>query len=206
MINQLSRLGLALLMTLALGDAASAHHVMGGRTPATFLQGFLSGLGHPIIGIDHLAFIAAIGIVAGVTRITLWAPAVFILMSSIGVGLHVNGIALPAVEPVVAASVLLAGGLIAHGGTLAPSLWLALFAAAGLFHGHAYGESIFGAEPTPLAAYLAGLTLIQTALATAIAVAFRRSRTDVSAVAPRLAGAVVAGIGIATMAARFLPA
>ena len=31
-------------------------------------------------------------------------------------------------------------------------LWGALFAAAGLVHGYAFGESIFGAEATPLAA------------------------------------------------------
>ena len=34
---------------------ASAHHVMGGKTPATFAEGVLSGLGHPIIGPDHRA-------------------------------------------------------------------------------------------------------------------------------------------------------
>jgi urease accessory protein len=30
--------------------SASAHHMMGGRTPSTFVEGFLSGLGHPVIG------------------------------------------------------------------------------------------------------------------------------------------------------------
>ena len=40
--------------------SASAHHVMGGKTPTTFVDGFLSGLGHPVIGPDHLAFLLAI--------------------------------------------------------------------------------------------------------------------------------------------------
>jgi urease accessory protein len=38
------------------------------------------------------------------------------------------------------------------------------FAIAGLVHGYAYGEAIVGAEPTPLAAYLAGYTVVQVAI------------------------------------------
>jgi len=33
---------------------------MGGKTPSTFADGILSGLGHPIIGPDHLAFLIAL--------------------------------------------------------------------------------------------------------------------------------------------------
>src|SRR5438270_774512 len=29
---------------------AHAHHLMGGKTPSTFADGLLSGLGHPLIG------------------------------------------------------------------------------------------------------------------------------------------------------------
>jgi urease accessory protein len=38
-----------------LAEPAFAHHLMGGRTPSTFADGLLSGLGHPIIGLDHFA-------------------------------------------------------------------------------------------------------------------------------------------------------
>ena len=41
---------------------ASAHHIMGGEMPSTFGQGLLSGLGHPVIGPDHLAFLIAVGV------------------------------------------------------------------------------------------------------------------------------------------------
>ena len=38
------------LLVLALGATdASAHHVMGGRMPSTFVEGILSGIGHPIM-------------------------------------------------------------------------------------------------------------------------------------------------------------
>ena len=40
---------------------AWAHHFMGGGLPQTFTQGLLSGLGHPVIGLDHAAFIVAAG-------------------------------------------------------------------------------------------------------------------------------------------------
>src|SRR5258708_13463062 len=43
---------------------ALAHHVMGGKVPVTFLQGFLSGLGHPVIGLDHFAPVVGAGIFA----------------------------------------------------------------------------------------------------------------------------------------------
>src|SRR5262249_57584778 len=45
---------------------AFAHHMMGGRTPSTFMEGLLSGLGHPVIGLDHLAFLLAVGVAVGV--------------------------------------------------------------------------------------------------------------------------------------------
>ncbi|HET9176699.1 MAG TPA: HupE/UreJ family protein, partial [Pseudolabrys sp.] len=53
--------GLGLLLLAHSATNASAHHVMGGRMPATFMDGFLSGLGHPIIGIDHFAAVVAVG-------------------------------------------------------------------------------------------------------------------------------------------------
>jgi urease accessory protein len=40
-----------------------------------------------------------------------------------------------------------------------------LAALAGLFHGYAYGEAVVGAGMDPIMAYLAGLCLIQMAIA-----------------------------------------
>jgi urease accessory protein len=72
-------------------------------------------------------------------------------------------------------------------------LWMALFVIAGLFHGYAYGESIYGAEPTPLAAYLAGLVAVQTVLVVGVALLTRAVWT-LSGIAPRLAGAAICGV------------
>jgi urease accessory protein len=192
------------VLTLAAAAPAQAHHAMGGGTPATLAQGLLSGLAHPVIGIDHLAFVVAMGVAVGVAGLNLAIPLLFIAASALGVALHVQGLALPVAEPIVAASVLIVGAAVAWGGKLGSWAWLSLFAIAGLFHGYAFGESVVGAERTPLVAYLAGLVIVQGAIATGIALASRRSRAG--AVAPRLAGAAVAGVGFAILAGQLLPA
>ena len=71
----------AIALAVALVAAPSqsfAHHVMGGGVPDTLMSGLLSGFGHPIIGIDHLAFIVLVGISAAFTTRRLLTPLVFI--------------------------------------------------------------------------------------------------------------------------------
>jgi hypothetical protein len=49
-LRQPCRVAIAAPPFLLAAAPASAHHVMGGRTPSTFLEGLLSGLAHPVIG------------------------------------------------------------------------------------------------------------------------------------------------------------
>ena len=199
------RAALSVIPFFLMTASASAHHVMGGKMPTTFAEGFLSGLGHPVIGPDHLAFLLAIGVAVGVGGLNLVLPLLFVVASAIGVTLHLNGVNLPGAEIVVAVSVLFAGFLIARGRALPVSLWAILFAAAGLFHGYAFGESIFGAERSPLHAYLLGLIIVQSVLTVGTALFVRRKASGVSAIAPRLAGAVIIGVGLATLIAQLIP-
>jgi urease accessory protein len=205
-------MGLRLLSRAALvailfpfATSAFAHHVMGGQTPSTLVQGLLSGIGHPIIGPDHLAFLLAIGIAVGIGGLNLALPALFVIASVVGVMLHVNGIDIPGAEIIVACSVLLAGFLIARGRALAVWLWGALFAVAGLFHGYAFGESIVGAETSPLHAYLVGLFLIQSALTVGTALFARWRGFDISELMPRLAGAAIVGVGLTALIGQVIP-
>jgi urease accessory protein len=73
-----------------------------------------------------------------------------------------------------------------------------LSAIAGLFHGYAYGESIFGAETTPLLAYLLGFTVIQLVVTMTV---FSLSKKFLSGEAQlpigRSAGLVLSGMGLA---------
>jgi urease accessory protein len=195
--------GLAIALMLAAVCPVEAHHLMGGRTPSTFGEGLLSGLGHPVIGLDHLAFIVAMGVAVGIAGLNLVIPGLFIVASAVGVALHVQGVTLPAVEVLVALTVLGTGLIIACGRSVPTSAWATLFAASGLIHGYAFGESIYGAETSPLAAYLIGLAIIQAVLATVVALVARRS--SARALEPRLAGAAIAGIGLAILAGQILP-
>src|SRR5258708_14836380 len=201
-VRHVSLATIAILVGIA---PASAHHVMGGATPATFGQGLLSGLGHPIIGLDHLAFLLAIGLAVGVSGLSLLMPALFVGASVVGLALHLNGVALPAAEIAVAGSLLIAGAMLARGATFGSAVWASLFLLAGLFHGYAFGESIVGAEATPLAAYLLGLVMIQTLLATATALIVRRQGAAGIAPASRLVGAAICAVGVAVLAGRILP-
>jgi urease accessory protein len=183
----------------------SAHHLMGGKTPSTFADGILSGVGHPIIGPDHLAFLVALGIAVGVSRLSLVTPFLFLLAMACGVAAHVAAVNIPAAELIVAVSVLTAGVLITLDWNVPSAAWAAIFGIAGFFHGYAYGESIYGAEPTPLAAYLVGLVAVQTVLVVGIALTSRAVWTA-SRIGPRLVGAAICGVGFTVLVGQIIPA
>jgi urease accessory protein len=199
-MKHLLRTSVGVLPLLAIAGQAHAHHAMGGELPSTWAQGLLSGLGHPVIGVDHLAFLLAAGVVAGAAGFGAAAPTAFVIASLGGVGLHLALLALPAVEPVIALSVVAAGLALAAGLGGSRAAWILGFAGAGLFHGYAYGESIVGAEPAPLVAYLAGLALVQTGLALAAWRLARARGWRPGAVAPRMVGAAALGVGVSTLA------
>jgi urease accessory protein len=190
---------------LATADSASAHHLMGGKTPSTFADGILSGVGHPIIGPDHLAFLIALGIAVGVARLSFVNPFLFLVAMACGVVAHMAAVNVPAAELIVAVSVLVAGILLVVDRRIPADWWMGLFVIAGFFHGYAYGESIYGAEPTPLVAYLVGLVAVQTLLTVGVAFLTRAIWT-LAGIAPRLAGAAICGVGFTVLVAQIIPA
>jgi len=202
-LRSLCRAAIAALPLSLIAAPASAHHLMGGKIPSTFGEGLLSGLGHPVIGADHLAFLVAVGVIVGVSRLSLTLPILFVATMAVGVFAHVSAVSIPAPEFLVALSVLAVGLLMARGQAYSALVWSGLFAVAGFFHGYAFGESIYGAERSPLGAYLLGLVLVQSALTFGIALATRRVQT--SSLLPRLIGAGIGGVGIAALIALAVP-
>ena len=186
-------------------EPALAHHVMGGRMPATFGEGFLSGLGHPVIGLDHFAAVVAVGCLAAAHRAGAVLALGFVAAMMLGVAAHLGGATVPGAEFLVALTVVGLGVAVVRTPPLPAAAAVALFVAAGLVHGYALGESIYGAERAPLAAYLIGLAVIQAAIALAalnVTLALvRRGPTPV-----RLIGAGVAGIGLAFLMQNIVPA
>jgi len=192
-------LGLAAIGTL-FANPAFAHHPLAGAEMTTFTHGVLSGIGHPVLGFDHLFFVIAVGIVAAMTGRLTTAPLGYIAGMLGGIALITMGVGLPFVEFVIAGSLILLGGLAASGRAMSTSLAMALFAGAGLFHGWAFGETITGQEggmgASVLIGYLIGLVVVQYAISVAAGWLATRGIESVEDFKPRLAGAVVAGVGL----------
>ena len=192
---------LALMMMIS--QPAWAHHPMDGKLPQTFLQGLLSGFGHPVIGIDHLAAIVGVGILAALVGRSAAVVLAFSVSAIAGVGLHLSGVDLPASELFVGLTTLLIGALVILRQSMSAGRALLLFALAGLVHGYALGESIVGAQASPLVAYLLGLLIMQTAIGVVVYAAVR----SLARWPARTTGLTVAGVlvalagGIATAAA-----
>lgn len=68
---------LTLILPAAAGPAA-ARHAMDGAPMLTVGQGLVSGLVHPVLGADHLAFVLVAGVAAGLAGSPLRAPLAFV--------------------------------------------------------------------------------------------------------------------------------
>jgi urease accessory protein len=207
MNRQFARSGLGLIVIALSSAPAFAHHVMGGRMPATFGEGILSGLGHPVIGLDHFGAVVAVGCLAAVHRAASALVVAFVLAMMAGVALHLHGATVPGTEMLVALTVIALGALMLHHRQVPAGVALVLFAMVGVVHGYALGESIYGAEPMPLYAYLLGLAVIQGAIALGAAKIARSLAQRSSDPSPlRLVGAGIAGIGLAVLMQQVIPA
>ncbi|MDP2506972.1 HupE/UreJ family protein [Oceanobacter sp. 3_MG-2023] len=153
------------LMLLVLPLSAQAHHPMGGQTPETAVQGLLSGIGHPIIELDHFLFVVGFAaLLAFCSRHVFSQVSLFLGLAIIGT---LSRMAVPEIHffeiGIVATSALVGLFMIVQKLDRTQLLW-ALATVAGLLHGYAYGEAIVGAEATPVLSYLVGYCLIQAAL------------------------------------------
>lgn len=193
--------GAAALASL-LPSVSFAHHPLGGMPMETFTHGLLSGIGHPLLGFDHLLFVALVGVAAVYTGRRFMSPAAYIAAMLAGCLAMTVGVGLPAKELVIGLSLLVLGGIVLSGRALGFAPALAVFAIFGLFHGSAFGDAIAGQESQAgmqvLVGYLIGLGVLQYGIAVAagwvISNVFEAVKAET--VQARLAGAVVAGAGL----------
>ena len=193
---------LTLAGVVATTAPAFAHHPLGGMPMETFTHGLLSGIGHPLLGFDHLFFVAIVGIAAVYTGFARLAPAAYIAAMLAGCLMMSIGVGLPMKEVVIGLSLLVVGGVVLSGRAFALVPALVVFAGFGLFHGSAFGEAIAAQEAgmgaSVLVGYLIGLGVLQYGIAVAagwVASTLWKA-TEATAIQARLAGAVVAGIGL----------
>ena len=180
-----SRLLIALALS-ALSFSAFAH--VGGD--AHDHGGFLTGFLHPVTGLDHLAAMLAVGVWSAITTRRLWiAPLSFAALLLAGALLAQAGGAFPAIEPMIAASMLVVGLLLAAQVKLPEAAGAVLVGAFALFHGAAHGQEL--AAGAALAGMVVGTAVLHTA-GIAIGLGFKRT----SHWLPRVAGGAVALMGL----------
>lgn len=139
--HPLWRRALPALALAAASGVASAHTGQAGH-----LHGLVSGFVHPFTGVDHLAAMLAVGLWSSTRRQqAVWQlPLVFLLTLLVGALLALAGLQLSAVEPMIAASVLALGLLLATRVHLPNRVALGLIAGFALFHGAAHGQELSG--------------------------------------------------------------
>ncbi|MDD5320430.1 MAG: HupE/UreJ family protein [Methylococcales bacterium] len=114
------------------------------HTGAGTVHGFADGLLHPLMGVDHLLVMLAIGLWA-VSRggRSLWLlPLSFLLMMAAGAGLYLAGVTVNAAETWVAVSVLVSGLLVCGNYRIATGLAIALVAGFALSHGYVHAAEL----------------------------------------------------------------
>jgi urease accessory protein len=179
----------------AIPSLAYAHHPTGGMTPATFAEGLLSGLAHPIIGPDHLVMLLLVGAYCGAYRQGIGPLVSFVVAASIGCLAHAARLDLPHVETGIAVSLLVLGIAACAISGSSRGTTAVVLGAVGLLHGYAYGEAIVGAETSPLVAYLLGLSLVQLGVASLLSY-ITRPRDTQAVRPPRIA--FVRAVGVAS--------
>lgn len=163
--------------------------------------GALAGFLHPLLGLDHLLAMVAVGLLsAQMGGRAIWTvPAAFVGVMVIGGILGLAGIGLPLVEYGIAGSVVVLGVALAAKQALPETIAMVFVGFFALFHGHAHGTELPEASATTvdIISYVvgfvtatAGLHLVGALLG---AMAMRSKSGDIVL---RVAGAVMAVIGI----------
>lgn len=158
--------------------------------------GFVTGMLHPVSGLDHVLAMIAVGLWgAQLGAPAIWLlPVTFPLVMAFGGFLGLLGVPVPGVEIGIALSAILLGAMVATQSR--PPLWLAaaLVGFFAVFHGHAHGTELPAGESGLL--YSVGFVVVTGLLhATGIAIGlvhrWRKGR-----IALRGAGALVGAAGV----------
>jgi urease accessory protein len=189
--------GILIAAACALPLAASAHTGVGAAGHHGFVTGFL----HPLSGLDHLAAMVAVGLWSALTARRawpdlLWAPLGFAVMLQAGALLGLAGVQLPAVAPMIAASLLVLGLLVATQRRLPALAATALVGVFAVFHGVAHGQELAGESGAALT--LAGM-LAATVLLHAAGITIGGALRYTPRWMPRLAGAAAVAFGVALL-------
>ncbi|HEU5208735.1 MAG TPA: HupE/UreJ family protein [Longimicrobiales bacterium] len=192
------RAGLVAGLLSLVPAAVFAHPGHGGAATHDLLHGFM----HPLHGMDHLLAMVAVGLWAAQRNgRSVWAlPVAFVGFMAVGFVLGAGGIAMPAVELGIAASVLVLGIAVALAVRVPTIGAVALVALFALFHGHAHGAELSAGMIAGLfgAGFAASTALLHTA-GIVLAFGMRHAITTRSYPIERAIGAGIAAAGLALL-------
>ncbi|QHG17940.1 HupE/UreJ family protein [Nostoc sp. ATCC 53789] len=129
------------------------------HTITTWWEGFLWGLADPVIALDCLVGIVAIGLLSSMFVRGAAIAGCFALAAILGIVIHLFQLNFPGIEIAIAISTIVFSTML-----MMPNqpnfVVLALMGiSAGLFQGYTVADSIIGAGMFPLIAYIVGMTL-----------------------------------------------
>ena len=169
---------------------ALAHAVEG------MADGFLSGFLHPLLGLDHVAAMVAVGLWgAFLGAPAIWVlPVVFPLVMAVGGAIGILGVPLPGVEIGIALSAIVLGAMVAIAARPPLGVAAVIVGAFAIFHGHAHGTELHDADQVLL--YSLGFVLSTglmhlAGIGIGLLVRWPQGRAMV-----RAAGAVISGAGV----------
>lgn len=164
---------------------------------------FAAGLSHPLFGMDHVMVMIAVGLWAWqIGKSAIWiVPSAFVGTMVFGFVLALTGMSLPFVEPVILASIVTIGLLVALAIEVPIMIGAIVVAAFALFHGYAHGSEIGGATQFAYAAGFAVATAFLHATGVMIGYALNAlfgGKTKVAMNVTRTLGGItfLAGLGL----------
>ena len=181
----------AFCATLLLWPLVAWAHVESGQA-----GGFLSGLSHPVSGLDHVVAMVAVGLWGAQLGIpALWVlPVAFPMLMAFGGMLGLVGFPLPGVEIGIALSAVVLGVLVLGRVRLPLAAAVAVVAFFAVFHGHAHGTELEAGQSAIL--YSLGF-VIATGLLHGVGIAIGLiQRWELGRQALRGAGALVMAAGV----------
>ncbi|WP_412504408.1 HupE/UreJ family protein [Roseovarius sp. SYSU LYC5161] len=187
----MKRLYPALLASLVATPAAA-------HLPPGQYGSFLAGVTHPLFGLDHVLAMIAVGLwAAQIGGRAVWqVPTAFMTAMIAGFLAALAGLPLPAVEPMIMASIVLLGAVVALALRPGAGVAMAAVAALALFHGHAHGGELGSAQALRFGAGFAIATAGLHGAGLLIAVVFARALRAGSGLVLRVMGGATALSGV----------
>jgi len=187
-----SILGISFLALWALLPGLALGHVESGVAGD---GGFVSGLIHPVTGLDHVVAMVAVGLWGAVLGApAIWVlPIAFPLIMTIGAVLGILGLPVPAIDLGIALSAIVLGGMVAANARPPLAIAFLLIAFFAIYHGYPHGLALpdFG---VPIL-YAAGF-VVATGLLHLAGIAFGLLyRWPAGKAAVRVMGAAIAAVG-----------